>query len=153
MTLYNKDMNIAPYLDILVKNEKIFEALKNKYPEILADLTSAKFNPTCSCRGRVATHLNKKYEEGDKDFIDFLLNMDELKEQKAVIDKIIKDNEEKLKAKAIDVSKDTSVSNIYQVPKGPKAWEDFNKFVNEKGITFRSFSVVDKGEFLEIYFL
>ena len=54
-------MNIAPYLDILVKNEKIFEALKNKYPDILADLTSAKFNPTCSCRGRVATHLNKKY--------------------------------------------------------------------------------------------
>ena len=79
-------MNIALYLDILVKNEKIFEALKNKYPDILADLTSSKFNPTCSCRGRVAAHLNKKYTEGDKDFIDFLLNLEEIKPEKQKID-------------------------------------------------------------------
>jgi hypothetical protein len=145
-------MNIAPYLDILVKNEQIFEALKNKYPDILADLTSAKFNPTCSCRGRVAAHLNKKYTEGDKDFIDFLLNMDGIKEQKIALDKLIKEAEEKNKQQ-VQEAKDVSITNIYQVPKGPKAWEDFNKFVNEKGIPFRSFSVVDKGEFLEVYFL
>lgn len=145
-------MNIGPYLDILVKNEKIFESLKNKYPEILADLTSAKFNPTCSCRGRVATHLNKKYTEGDKEFIDFLLSVEEIKEQKEKIDVLLKEMEEKNKARA-EVAKDSSISNIYQVPKGPKGWEDFSKFVNEKGMAFRSFSVVDKGEFLEVYFL
>jgi hypothetical protein len=146
-------MNIGPYLDVLVRNEKIFEALKNKYPEILADLTSAKFNPTCSCRGRVAAHLNKKYQEGDKDFIDFLLNMDEIKDGKAKIDEMLKKIEEKNKEKAQEVAKDTSVSNIYQVPKGPKAWEDFHKFVNEKGIPFRGFSLLDKGDYLEVYFL
>lgn len=145
-------MNIGPYLDILVKNEKIFESLKNKYPEILADLTSAKFNPTCSCRGRVATHLNKKYTEGDKDFIDFLLNLEEVKEQKEKIDKLLKEMEEKNKAK-LEASKDSSISNIYQVPKGPKGWEDFHKFVNEKGMPFRSFSILDKGDYLEVYFL
>jgi len=145
-------MNISPYLDILVKNEKIFEALKAKYPDILADLTSAKFNPNCSCRGRVSAHLNKKYVEGDKDFIDFILNMEEIKEQKATMDKIIKESEEANRQK-LENAKDISISNIYQVPKGPKAWEDFNKFVNEKGIPFRSFSVLDKGEFLEVYFL
>jgi len=145
-------MNISPYLDILVTNEKIFEALKAKYPDILADLTSAKFNPTCSCRGRVSAHLNKMYAEGDKDFIDFLLNMEEIKENKTKLEKIIKENEEANKQK-LENAKDTSVNNIYQVPKGPKAWEDFSKFVNEKGIPFRSFSVVDKGEFLEVYFL
>jgi len=145
-------MNIVPYLDLLVKNEKIFEALKAKYPDILADLTSAKFNPTCSCRGRVSAHLNKKYAEGDKDFIDFLLNMEEIKEQKASIDKAVKEIEDKTKQRIQD-AKDVSTTNIYQVPKGPKAWEDFNKFVSEKGIPFRSFSVLDKGEFLEVYFL
>lgn len=145
-------MNIAPYLDVLVKNEKIFEALKAKYPDILADLTSAKFNPNCSCRGRVSTHLNKKYTEGDKDFIDFLLNLEEIKEQKIAIDKLVKESEDKIKQRAED-AKDASTTNIYQVPKGPKAWEDFNKFVNEKGIPFRSFSVLDRGEFLEVYFL
>jgi len=145
-------MNIAPYLDILVKNEKIFEALKNKYPDILADLTSSKFNPTCSCRGRVSNYINKKYTEGDKDFIDFLLNMEEIKDQKIAMDKLIKESEEKMKQRAQD-AKDISVSNIYQVPKGAKGWEDFNKFVTEKGIPFRSFSILDKGEFLEVYFL
>jgi hypothetical protein len=145
-------MNIAPYLDMLVKNEKIFEALKVKYPDILADLTSSKYNPTCSCRGRVAGHLNKKYTEGDKDFIDFLLNMDEIKEQKIAMDKLVKEAEEDNK-KRLQEAKDISTANIYQVPKGPKAWEDFNRFVNEKGIPFRSFSVLDRGEFLEVYFL
>jgi hypothetical protein len=145
-------MNIAPYLDILVKNEKIFEALKNKYPDILADLTSSKFNPTCSCRGRVAAHLNKKYTESDKDFIDFLLNLEEIKPEKQKIDELIKQNEES-KSKNSESFRDNSSAHIYEVPKGPKGWEDFNKFVMEKGIVFRSFSVLDKGDHLEVYFL
>jgi hypothetical protein len=145
-------MNIGPYLDILVKNEKIFESLKNKYPDILADLTSSKFNPTCSCRGRVAVHLNKKYAEGDKDFIDFLLNLEEIREEKQKIDEAIRQKEEN-KSKNLESFRDNSVSNIYEVPKGPKGWEDFNKFVIEKGIVFRSFSLLDKGDHLEVYFL
>lgn len=145
-------MNITPYLDVLVKNEKIFEALKSKYPDILADLTSSKFNPNCSCRGRVSSHLNKKYAEGDKDFIDFLLNLEDVKGEKEKVDKILKEMEDKNKAR-IEASKDSSISNIYQVPKGPKGWEDFHKFVNEKAMPFRSFSVLDKGDYLEIYFL
>jgi hypothetical protein len=145
-------MNIAPYLDILVKNEKIFEALKNKYPDILADLTSSKFNPTCSCRGRVAAHLNKKYTEGDKDFIDFLLNLEEIRQDKEKIDQIIKENEQK-NSNNLEAFRENSTSHIYQVPKGPKGWEDFNKFVMEKGIVFRSFSILDKGDHLEVYFL
>ena len=148
-------MNISYYLDILVKNEKIFEALKNKYPEILADLTSAKFNPTCSCRSRVSAFLNKKYTEDDKDFIDFLLNMEEIKESKEKMDSIIKEKEAKLEQENQQNNdpKDVGVTHIYQVPKGPKAWEDFNKFVNERGIPFRSFSILEKPDYLEIYFL
>lgn len=145
-------MNLAPYLDILVKNDKIFEALKNKYPEILADLTSSKFNPTCSCRGRVINYLAKKYVEGDKDFIDFLLNLDEIKALKIQIDDSIKKKEEE-RVKAVSVAKENSISNIYQVPKGPKGWEDFTKFITERNVMFRSFSVVDKGDYLEVYFL
>lgn len=145
-------MNIGPYLDILVKNEKIFESLKNKYPEILADLTSSKFNPTCSCRGRVATFLNKKYVEGDKDFLDFLLNLEEVKDLKLQVDESIKKMEIE-KNKALLNIRENSISNIYQVPKGPKGWEDFTKFVVEKNIMFRSFSVVDKNDYLEVYFL
>lgn len=145
-------MNIGPYLDILVKNEKIFESLKNKYPEILADLTSSKFNPTCSCRGRVATFLSKKYVEGDKDFLDFLLNLEEVKDLKLQVDESIKKMEIE-KNKALLNIRENSISNIYQVPKGPKGWEDFTKFVVEKNIMFRSFSVVDKNDYLEVYFL
>lgn len=145
-------MNITVYLDLLVKNEKIFEALKNKYPEILADLTSSKFNPTCSCRGRVGTFLNKKYEEGDKDFIDFILSLDEIKEEKSKIDEAIKRQEENRKVQVID-KLENGTNHIYQVPKGPKGWEDFNKFVHEKGIIFRGFSIVEKENYLEVYFL
>ena len=145
-------MNIGPYLDILVKNEKIFEALKSKYPDILADLTSSKFNPTCSCRGRVTAFLNKKYTEGDKDFIDFLLNLEEIKIQKLQIDESIKKMEAE-RNKTIAAIRENSISNIYQVPKGPKGWEDFTKFVVEKNIMFRSFSVVEKNDYLEVYFL
>lgn len=145
-------MNIGPYLDILVKNEKIFEALKSKYPDILADLTSSKFNPTCSCRGRVTAFLNKKYTEGDKDFIDFLLNLDEIKESKLQVDESLKKMETE-RNKILSAARENSISNIYQVPKGPKGWEDFTKFVIEKNIMFRSFSVVEKNDYLEVYFL
>lgn len=145
-------MNITYYLDILVRNEKIFEALKNKYPEILADLTSSKFNPSCTCRGRVGTFLNKKYEEGDKDFLDFLLSLDDIKEEKSKIDEAIKKREEDRKVK-VETQLENATTHIYQVPKGPKGWEDFNKFVNEKGIIFRAFSVVEKDNYLEVYFL
>ena len=145
-------MNITPYLDLMVKNDRIFEALKHKYPDLLADLTSSKYNPTCSCRGRVANHLNKKYEEGDKDFIDFILSLEEIRKEKEEIDQVIKEKENQPK-KELEALRENSTSHIYQVPKGPKGWEDFNQFVMEKRIVFRSFSVLDKGDHLEVYFL
>lgn len=122
----------------LMEVDQAWEALKNKYPQILADLTSAKFNPNCSCRGRVGSFLNEKYESSaeDKDFIFKLFSISEVAQKSEEIVKEIRKRE-----LAVE-----NFPKIHVVEKGEAAWKNFLEHLKNNDFEPRGFSVVNRDE-------
>jgi hypothetical protein len=58
-------------LIIILKDDETFQSLKDKFPEILADLTSARINFNCSCIKKVKMYLISKLEN-EKDYFNDL---------------------------------------------------------------------------------
>lgn len=119
----------------LVEVDEVWEALKTRYPQILADLTSSKFNPNCSCRNRVGSFLNEKYESSDeeKNFILKLFTIQAVIEKSSSILKDIRAKESAYK----------NFPRIHVVKKGETAWNDFVKFLEKNNFDPRAFSVLD----------
>jgi hypothetical protein len=126
------------FVPILVENDDSWEKLKTKYPEILGDLTSARFNPTCSCRHRVASFLNEKYEfsSEDKNYIGHLFMLPEI--SKKALD-IIK----KIKSEA---SFNENFPRVHTIPKGEQAWRDFTNLLKNNNFPLITFSILEKDE-------
>lgn len=61
------------FFDVFLKDDIFFNSLKEKFPEILADLTSSRLNRNCSCRNRVKAYLISRIEN-EKDFFLNLLS-------------------------------------------------------------------------------
>lgn len=135
--------NIGQYLDALVKNDEVFESLKNRYPEILADIVSSRENPNCGCRNRTATHLTKKYIENDQEkaFIDSILSRQDVIDHSNQIEKEIQEN----------ISKNTYPKSKYILSKGDDSWNAFANWMKTNNVQFKSFSVVEKETHLEVY--
>lgn len=75
------------FLQVFIKDDIFFNSLKEKFPEILADLTTLKNNPNCSCKGRTANYLISKIES-EKDFFSYMFSEENIKN-------IVKRKEEK----------------------------------------------------------
>lgn len=132
------------YINALVNNEQTFEILKNKYTEILADLVSYKTNPNCSCRGRVNNFLTEKYNssEEDKAFLESLFNMQEITES---FERLFKINPQRPGSTRV-IS-----GQVFKIPKTDEGWAALNKDIS--GAFFKSFSILEKENHLEIYFI
>jgi hypothetical protein len=77
------------YLNALLQDPKIFNSLKDKFPEILADLTTAKFNSNCTCVKRVIAYLLSKIDV-EVDYFNNLFNDEGTKKRLINLDKILK---------------------------------------------------------------
>jgi hypothetical protein len=62
MSEFKKYISSNLYLNGILQNPKIFNSLKDKFPEILADLTVAKRNVSCPCVKRVISYLISKFD-------------------------------------------------------------------------------------------
>lgn len=135
--------DVAKYLDALVKNDEVFESLKNRYPEILADIVSSRENPNCGCRSRTANHITKKYieNEQEKAYIESLLSRQDVIDHSEQIEKQIQEN----------VAKHTYPKSKYILSKGDDSWNAFANWMKTNNIQFKSFSVVEKENHLEVY--
>jgi hypothetical protein len=76
MSLIKKCFESKILLNIILKDDVSFNSLKNKFPEIFADLTSARINPRCSCVNKVKFHLISKLENEKNYFEAFFANED-----------------------------------------------------------------------------
>lgn len=128
---------IPDVVHILVRDEETFNFIKNDHPEILADLTTLKTNPNCSCRGKVGKYFQ-----------------DRLGGNPTILDKYYKDKAAIIKE--LDVIKARRIENviggkIYKVALGDEAWKEFNKTISGK--VFRGFSVIREYDYLWVYFL
>jgi len=126
------------YVPILVENDQSWERLKAKYPEILADLTSSRFNPTCSCRNRVASFLNEKFNssEEDRKYLGQLFLIPEIAE-KAI--NIINDHQSQQAAYE-------NFPKVHTIKRGENSWKEFLNHLNKNNFHITSFSVLNKDE-------
>ena len=76
MSLLKKCFESKMLLNIILKDDASFDSLKNKFPQILGDLTSAKINPRCSCVNKVKAYLISKLENEKEYFEIFFANQD-----------------------------------------------------------------------------
>lgn len=132
------NQNIADILSILAKNTEIFEQLQADFTDALADLVSFKNNPNCSCKNRLVKYFS-----------------DVLAHDPSALDKYVKDPESilaELRSLQAVRYNNNYAGRIITIPNNETAWKNLSIDINS-GKFFRSFSVVDKGEELVVYFL
>jgi hypothetical protein len=132
--------NIYAYIFSALNDDSSFGLLKDRYPDILADLVSAKSNANCSCRGRVVSYIIEKYKISD---------------EKIFLDQIF--SNEKTQAAAIKMLEDQKQSTLHSLSgkiitlvKKDNYWKEF--YDSNRG-NWRAFSIVDKGDSVDVYFL
>jgi len=136
---------INKYSKVFIKNEEVFNQLIKKYPELEIDLISARQNDNCSCHFKVRAFLEIKYFL-DKFYLDDLFFKENLFIEYARYD-------QELEAKKQEqVIKNQNFKKIHIINNDQKSWEEFQEFV-KNNITFKSFSIIQDGENLRIYFL
>jgi len=60
------------FFNLFIHDDIFFNSLKEKFPEILADLTSSKLNRNCSCKNKVKAYLISRIENERDFFLDLL---------------------------------------------------------------------------------
>lgn len=127
--------NCTDALSILIQNDDTFTRLKNDFPDILADLTTFKSNPNCSCRGRVATFFNNL-----------------LATNPTLLDQYVTDSTD-LAARLFSIEQERQNNNysgrIFTIAKTEEAWKNFVHSL--AGKAFRLVSVVERDNEVVIY--
>jgi hypothetical protein len=151
-------LNSQAFFHIFLKNDTFFNSLKDKFPEILADLTSSRNNPNCSCKNRVKIFLQEKITS-EQDYFNNLINNEEIK--KITIEKTeqIKNSQRlnnPMEAHMNMIQQNmfrNSGGRIFEIGKTEEDWKNLTKKLNEEKINFKSFSVTEKEDKLVVYFI
>lgn len=130
--------NLPIVIPFLMKDDNTFNRLSNDFPEILADLTTFRTNPNCSCKGRVIKFFSDKIQQDPN-----------------LLDKYIYDQQ----ALIIEINKFESIrqqnnysGKIIVIPKDENAWSNLSKELNS-GKFFRGFSIVERENEIAVYLL
>lgn len=150
-------LNSPVFFSTFIKNVNFFNSLKEKFPEILADLTSSRNNPNCSCKNRVKAHLQSKLQS-ENEYFNNLLNNDEVKriieeKQEEIKNTQFKDPmEEHMRMMRENMFKNSG-GRVFEIGKTEQDWKDLCKQLEIEKISFKSFSVVEKENKLVVYFI
>jgi hypothetical protein len=130
--------NLANIISIILQNKDAFEELKKDFPEILADLTTFRENPNCSCRGRVTKYFNEKIVAGNESIFDKYVDhrLDLIKD----INSVNSLHSEKILS-----------GKIIKIGKNEEDWNNLWRVTSGK--VFRSFSTIEKEDAIHVYFL
>lgn len=136
-----QDNQLYAYIYASLDYNESLEALKTRYSAILADLVSASTNPTCACRGRVLNYISAKYQEQEeKDFLNKIFYIEQVKTKAEFT---ITENKNR--------AANTLGGKILTIVKKDDYWKDFHNSISRSN--YRSFSIVDKGDSIDVYFL
>ena len=152
----NLDINeIRIYLDALVGIDHVYEALKKRYPQMLADIVSSRENPNCGCRNRLSGFLIEQYNNpSEAEFIKNLLADHRVLERALQIKNLSQQNHQPIPQQSSpQIPQDPSKVKKYTLNKSQTGWDSFAEWIESRQIQFRSFSVVDRGNELDVYFL
>lgn len=151
-------LNSPVFFNTFIKNDGFFNSLKDKFPEILADLTSSRNNPNCSCKNRVKAHLQGKITT-EEDYFNNLINNQEIK-------KLLEEKAEEIKNSQMPTNAmehhmqmiqqnmfKNNGGKIFEIGKSEEDWKNLAKKLSDEKINFKSFSVVEKEDKLVVYFI
>jgi hypothetical protein len=151
-------LNSPVFFNTFIKNDVFFNSLKGKFPEILADLTSSRDNPNCSCKNRVKAHLQSKITS-EEDYFNNLINNEEIK-------KLLEEKAEEIKSSQVPsdpmenhfkMMQESMFRNsggrVFEIGKSEGDWKNLAKKLSDEKISFKSFSVVEKEDKLIVYFI
>jgi len=154
---FNDLINSNAFFTTLIKDDAFFDAIKVKFPDILADLTSSRNNPNCSCKNRVKAYLNSKLES-ENEFFSNLVNNEPIKslietnKQEIVNSQIINPMEQHMKMMRENMFKNSG-GRIFEIGKTEEDWKNLCKALEDQKFLFKSFSVVEKEDKLIVYFI
>lgn len=151
-------LNSPVFFNTFMKNDIFFNSLKDKFPEILADLTSSRNNPNCSCKNRVKAHLQGKITT-EEDYFNNLINNEEIK-------KLLEEKAEEIKNSQMPTNPmehhmqmiqqnmfKNNGGKIFEIGKSEEDWKNLAKKLSDEKINFKSFSMVEKEDKLVVYFI
>lgn len=130
-------VNVSDAVTVLVRDDSVFEQMKTDHPEILADLVTFKSNPNCTCRAKVFKHFSDKIQATPTSLDKYVKNKEELQKE---IDKLYQSR-----------MQNSYSGKMITIQKNEEAWKELGLQASTKA--FRSFSVVDNGETLTVYFI
>jgi hypothetical protein len=154
---FNDLINSNAFFTILIKDDTFFNAIKIKFPDILADLTSSRNNPNCSCKNRVKAYLNSKLESENEFFSNLISNepiksLIETNKQEIVNSQTINPMEQHMKMMRENMFKNSG-GRIFETGKTEQDWKNLCKTLEDQKFLFKSFSVVEKEDKLIVYFI
>jgi hypothetical protein len=154
---FNDLINSNAFFTILIKDDNFFDAIKVKFPDILADLTSSRNNPNCSCKNRVKAYLNSKLESENEFFSNLISNepiksLIETNKQEIVNSQTINPMEQHMKMMRENMFKNSG-GRIFETGKTEQDWKNLCKTLEDQKFLFKSFSVVEKEDKLIVYFI
>lgn len=129
--------NLTDALSIIVQNEDAFTRLKNDFPNILADLTTFKSNPNCSCRGRVSNFFNGLLVTNPTLLDQYIADSAELVSKLSIIEQERQNN--------------NYSGRIFVIGKNEEEWKNFVNSLTGK--VFRLINIVERENEVAIYIL
>ena len=134
---------IEQNIDLILSNGKTLMLIKEKYPEINNILNELAHDE--SKKKNIIDFLNEKSNiSEDHIFLDAIIN-------EALNMNLMSGGGAYLNNQLVNYD-NPDLYKIYKVDKASGAWESFIKDIRTK-ILFTSFSVIDKGDYLEVYFI
>lgn len=132
--------NLNDALGIIIKDDNTFERLKTDFPDILADLTTFKTNPNCTCRGRVVKYFSDRLNNEPNLLDQYVVNPTDLNNQLLVIQNQRVQN--------------NYSGKVFTIDNTEEAWLTFSQTL--QGKMFRSFNIIkndDNDGTVKVYLL
>ena len=129
--------NVGDVLTFLIKDDSVFEQLKNDFPNVLADLTTFKNNPNCSCRGRVFKFFGEQLEQNPNVLEKYVTNP-------AVV-------QQELDRLSAERMANNYSGKVFTIDKTDAAWAQFSATLINK--SFRGINLVERENSIAVYFL
>jgi len=157
--------SLDQYYDYILNDDIKFNSIKEKYPEIQNLLESSRNDRACSCRKTVIDYLNIKLNLPEDHMFLYSILREEI-----ITDRVNEEaNSDHVHENSSDLNEDRVTSStlsdgttieyfnenltkVHKVQKGDENWKKFITDMRSK-IIFTNFSVIDKGDYLEVYFM
>jgi hypothetical protein len=151
-------LNSPVFFNTFIKNDAFFNSLKDKFPETLADLTSSRSNPNCSCKNRIKNYLQGKIVS-EESYFNNLINNEEIKQ--LVIEKTEEIKNTQIPINPMESHMQMIQQNmfknnggrIFEIGKTEEDWKNLAKKLTDEKIGFKSFSIIEKEDKLVVYFI